>query len=173
MNWPLSSIGSLMGESEASWDSERVMASREAVTPSQATRCSWPWGGAVRGAGEAEATRATGGRTTGSARLPLAPPFRKGLPATASISAVPFAVATSNAARSSQRNAVIRSSSFSPSSRSPSNRRRARYRSTSHSCSCTAPGQNSPCVVTTAGRMSGAVRRPPSTCRSTMAARRA
>ena len=56
MGWPASSIGSLMGESEAS-RGERVMASREAVTPSQATNCNWPWGGAVRGAGEAEATR--------------------------------------------------------------------------------------------------------------------
>ena len=36
MNWPVSSIGSLMGESEASLE-ERVMASREAVEPSQTT----------------------------------------------------------------------------------------------------------------------------------------
>ena len=75
------------------------------------------------------AARAAGARAPGKAPQSCALPLLKGLPATASISAVPFAVATSSAARSSQRKAVMRSSSFSPSSRSPSSRKRARDRS--------------------------------------------
>ena len=158
--------------------------------PSQTTTEKMLWGGAadvplplslsqlwvplsLTGTVPSTAARAAGTRAPGQAPLRCAPPLRNGLPATASISAVPLAVATRSAARSSQRKAVMRSSSLSPSARSPSSRRRARNCSTSHSCSCTVPGQNSPCVEMTAGRKSGAaVRRPASTCRSTMASRR-